>query len=159
MHLQYDTLQLQHCYMFLPYQPELLKVGSLAIESPCSSKEVQENVVCLVVLCSLWRYKVKVFASLCTLLYPKSNRLWKEKCWNKFRYSYIQCLFFSDNMITLENITTCSWNDSAQLRILEKFAPDKNQNIIVQITPQILYKTFFTPFFPAVVLPSNCVLQ
>ena len=67
----------------------LEKLGFLVNKSLCSSKQVQENVVCLVIFCFLLLYKVKVFPSLCT----KSNRLWKEKCWNKFRYSYIQYFF------------------------------------------------------------------
>ena len=71
--------------------PRLEKLGFLVSKSMCCSQQVQENVVCLIILCSLWCYEVKVFASPCTSLCTKSNRLWKEKCWNKFRYSYIQC--------------------------------------------------------------------
>ena len=158
MHLQYDILQLQLLHVS-PIPARAVKSRFSGDRKSVLLKPSSGDIICLVVLCSLWRYKVKLFASLCNLLHTKSNRLWKEKYWNKFRYSYIQCLVFSDNIIIPENITTCSWNDCAQLRILEKFAPYKNQNIIVQITSQILYKTFFTPFFAAVVLPSNCVLH
>ena len=35
--------------------------------SPYSSDQDQENIVHLLILCSFWHYKVKVFASLCTL--------------------------------------------------------------------------------------------
>ena len=70
----------------------LEKLGFLVNQSPYSWNQVQENVVRLKILyLLLWlaTYKVKVFASPCT----KSNRLWKEKCWTKFRYSYIQYFF------------------------------------------------------------------
>ena len=70
----------------------LEKLGFLVNESPSSSKQVQENFVHPIILyLLLWpvTYKVKVFVSPCT----KSNRSWKEKCWNKFRYSYIQYFF------------------------------------------------------------------
>ena len=116
----------------------LEKLGFLGNESSCSSKQVEGNVVRLIILRFLWRYELKMFASPFTSLCTKSNRLWKENCWNKFRYSYIQCFFFSDSIITLENITTCSLNDSNYLRILKKFALDKNQKVNVQITSQIL---------------------
>ena len=69
----------------------LEELGFLVNESPCSSKQVQENIVRLVIFCSSWRYEVKVFTSPCTSLCNKSNRLGKEKCWNKIRYGYIQC--------------------------------------------------------------------
>ena len=89
----------------------LEKLGFLVNKNLCSSNQVQENVMCLVIFCFLLCYEVKVFPSPCTSLCIKSNRLWKEKCWNKFRYSYIQYFFFSDSIITLENITTCFWKD------------------------------------------------
>ena len=36
----------------------LEKLGFLVHESLCSSKQVQENVVCLIILCTLWLYVV-----------------------------------------------------------------------------------------------------
>ena len=57
----------------------LEKLGLLVHESPCSSKQVQEKVVCLVILCTLWFfYEIHVFTSLCTLC-TKWNMLWKDE--------------------------------------------------------------------------------
>ena len=91
--------------------------------------------------------------SLCTSLCTKSNRLWKEKCWNKFRYSYIQCFFLWQYNYTWEHhhlFLEWLW----VLRILKKFVLDKNQKINVHIMSQILEKTFLTFSFAAVVLSS-----
>ena len=54
------------------------KLGLLVNKNLCSSKQVQENVVCLVIFCFLLCYKVKVIPSPCISLCTKSNRLWKE---------------------------------------------------------------------------------
>ena len=51
----------------------LEKLGFLVHESPCSSKQVQENVVRLVTLCTLWLYMIHVFALSCTSSCTKSN--------------------------------------------------------------------------------------
>ena len=56
----------------------LEKLGFLVNKNLWSSKQVQENVVCLVIFCFLLPYKVKVFPSPGTSLCTKSNRLWKE---------------------------------------------------------------------------------
>ena len=88
----------------------LEKLGFLVNKSLCSSKQVQENVVCLVIFCFLLRYKVKVFPSPCTSLCTKSNRLWKENVEINLGTA-IFSIFFSDSIITLENITTCFWKD------------------------------------------------
>ena len=85
-----SILKLWHCRNY----SGLKKLGFLVNESPCFLNQVQENVVRLAILCSLWRYEVQVFASPCTSVCTKWKRLWKEKCWNKFRYSCIQCFFF-----------------------------------------------------------------
>ena len=45
----------------------LEKLGFYVHESRCFSNQVQKNVVHLVILCSLSLYKVRVFASSCTL--------------------------------------------------------------------------------------------
>ena len=64
---------------FLPliFPTWLEKLGFLVNEEVlCSSKQVQENVVHLIILYSLTcEVQSKVFSSPCT----KSNRLWKEK--------------------------------------------------------------------------------
>ena len=88
----------------------LEKLGFLVNQTLCSSKQVQEHVVPLVILCS-WRYEVQVFASPCTSPCTKWNRLCKEKCLNKFKYSVFSVFLFSDSIILVENVTTCSWND------------------------------------------------
>ena len=67
----------------------------LVHESPCSSQKVQENVVHHVISGSSWPYEVHLFASWCNLSWTKWNRLCKNKYWNKFRYSRIQCFFIS----------------------------------------------------------------
>ena len=61
------------------YGPGLKKLAFLVHESPCSSKQVQENVVHLVILCTLWLYKVHVFTSSCTSSFTKWNMLWKDE--------------------------------------------------------------------------------
>ena len=48
-------------------------------ESPCSWKQVQENVVRLVILWTLWLCKVHMFHSSCTLSCTRWNMLWKDK--------------------------------------------------------------------------------
>ena len=57
----------------------LEKLGFLVHKSPCSSKQVQENVVHLVILCTLWLYEVHVFTSSCTSPCTKWNMLWKDE--------------------------------------------------------------------------------
>ena len=59
--------------------PMVGKIGFLVHESLCSSKQVQENIVQLVTLCTLWLYEVHVFASSCTLSCTKWNMLWKDQ--------------------------------------------------------------------------------
>ena len=56
----------------------LEKLGFLVYKSLCSSNQVQENVH-LIILCSLSLYKVHVFATSCTSLCTKWNRLWKDR--------------------------------------------------------------------------------
>ena len=63
----------------------------------------------------------------------KWNRLQKDKSLNKFRCSYVKCFFsFFGSKVTLENITSCSWNDYEEDS--QKFALDINQEIYVQIS-------------------------
>ena len=88
----------------------LEKLGFLVNKNLCSSKQVQENVVCLVIFCFLLCYKVKVIPSPCISLCTKSNRLWKENVEINLGTA-IFSIFFSDSIITLENITTCFWKD------------------------------------------------
>ena len=57
----------------------LEKLGFLVHESPCSLKQVQENVVRLVILCTLWLYEVHVFASSRTSPCTKWNMLQKDE--------------------------------------------------------------------------------
>ena len=68
-------------------------------------------------------------------------------------------VFFSDSISRIQNITTCSWNDCEQIRILKKFVLDKNQKINVQITLQILQKTFFDSLLRSCSVALICVLQ
>ena len=92
----------------------LEKLGFLMNESLCSLKQVQENVVCLVIFCFLQRYKIKVLASQCTSLCIKSNRCGKknvEMHSGTATWWAIFCIFFSDSIIIFENITTCFWNN------------------------------------------------
>ena len=135
-HFMVQKLKLQHASQ-LVWKQHIWNIQNflhlfLVNESPCSSKKVQENVVLMVILCCLWRYKVKFFVSLCT----KSNRLWKEICWNKLRSA-----IFSDFSLWQYNYTwehyhlfleDCEW-----LRILKKFALDINQKIGVKIRLKI----------------------
>ena len=63
------TLFWQYCPNEIPEKHKLTgleKLGFLVHKSLCSSKQVQENVVCLVILCTLRLYKVHAFTSLCT---------------------------------------------------------------------------------------------
>ena len=93
--------------IFLPFavilHTGLEKLGFPVNESSCSSKQVQGNIVRLIILRSLWRYEVKVLTSPFTSLCTKSDRLWKEKCWNKVRYRYIQCFFLWQYNYTWEH--------------------------------------------------------
>ena len=57
----------------------LEKLGFLVHESPCSSKQVQENVVRLKILFTLWLFEVHVFTSLCTSSCTKWSILWKDE--------------------------------------------------------------------------------
>ena len=62
------TLFWQYCPNEIPEKHKLTgleKLGFLVHKSLCSSKQVQENVVCLVILCTLRLYKVHAFTSLC----------------------------------------------------------------------------------------------
>ena len=61
----------------------LEKLGFLVHESPCSSKQVQENVLRFVILCFSWPYEEHIFTS----------SLSKGKYWNRFKYSCIQRFF------------------------------------------------------------------
>ena len=65
-------------------------------------------------------------------------------------YSRIQCFFLWQYIITLEKITTCSWNDCKYLRILKKFTLDKNQKIMCRSRCKVIEKTFLTPSVAAV---------
>ena len=128
------------------------KLGFLLNESPWSSKQVQENFVRLVNLCSLWHYEVKV--SHCVphcapnqIDYGKKNVeinsgtaifsvffLWQYNYTSEHHHLFLEWLWV--------------------LRILKKFVLDKNQKINVHIMSQILEKTFLTFSFAAVVLSS-----
>ena len=62
----------------------------LVHESPCSSKQVQESVVRLVISCTLWLYEVHVFASSCTSSCTKWNMLWKDEAMQYFAISSLK---------------------------------------------------------------------
>ena len=57
----------------------LEKLDFLVHESPCSSKQVQENVARLKILFTLWLFEVQVFTSLCSSSCTKWNILWKDE--------------------------------------------------------------------------------
>ena len=64
------------CFLFCP-KSEIIQRNSgleklefLVQESPCSSKQVQENIVHLIILCSSWPYEVHMFTSSCTRHFP-----------------------------------------------------------------------------------------
>ena len=122
-------------------------------ESLCSSKQVQENVVHLIISCSLWHYEVKVFAWPCTSLWTKSNRLWKGKCWNKFRYSYIQCCFFFlwQHNYTLENHMFLEWL-WLWVGFLRNLHLIKSKRSIFWSSCKFYRKLFLTTSFAAAVL-------
>ena len=57
----------------------LEKLDFLVHESPCSSKQVQENVARLKILFTLWLFEVQVFTSSCSSSCTKWNILWKDE--------------------------------------------------------------------------------
>ena len=54
-------------------------LGFLVHESPCSSKQVQENVVRLKILCTLQFFEVHKVTTSCTSSCTKLNILWKDE--------------------------------------------------------------------------------
>ena len=57
------------------------------------------------------------------LSWTKSNRLCKNKYWNKFRCSCIQ----------LEHVITCSWNDCEKFRILRNLSLIKTKKSVLRL--------------------------
>ena len=88
---------------------ELEKLGFLVNKNLCSSKQVQENVVCLAIFCSLLHYKVKVFP--CVPHCAPNHIDYGKKNVEINSGTAIFSIFFSDSIITLEKITTCFWKD------------------------------------------------
>ena len=64
---------------FISGLPGLEKLGFLEHESPCSSKQVKENIVHPKILCTLQLLEVQMFSSLCTSSLTKWNILWKDE--------------------------------------------------------------------------------
>ena len=71
----------------------LEKLGFLVHESLCSSKQLQENVVHLIILCTLWLYEVHVFVSSHTSSCTKWNMLPKD-VWNMLPSNTVICCNF-----------------------------------------------------------------
>ena len=60
--------------MMIPME-RMEKLGFLVHESPCSWKQVQENVVRLVILCTLWLYEVHAFLLIVYLVPSRQLRV------------------------------------------------------------------------------------
>ena len=87
----------------------LEKLGFLVNKSLCSSKQVQENVVCIVIFCFLLCYKVKVFP--CVPHCAPNHIDYGKKSVEINSGTAIFSIFFSGSIITLEKFTTCFWKD------------------------------------------------
>ena len=61
----------------------------------------------------MWHWAVHVFASSCSSPCIKWNRLWKDKCWNKFKYSCIH----QNNLIDMERGIKKHWCSSSLLTL------------------------------------------
>ena len=95
------------------------KFGFLVHENPCSSKQVQENVVRLVILCPSQPYEVHMFTSSCTWSWSKWNRLSKGKYWKNSSTAISSVFFsFSDSVIASWERHHSFLEDCEELRIL-----------------------------------------
>ena len=110
------------------------KLDFLVHESPCSPKQVHKNVVCLIILCSSWPYKVHMSNFLCNCSWSTWNRLSKGNYWNKFRYSCILYFFsFSYSVITNWECHHLFLEDCEQLRILINFCLIKTKRSVFRL--------------------------
>ena len=60
------------------------KLGLLVHESQFSLKQVQENIVPLIILCNLWLNEVHMFVSSCTSSCTKWNMLWEDAAMQQY---------------------------------------------------------------------------
>ena len=77
-------------------------LGYLSLTSRHETDKMRMNVVCFIILCTVWCSEVLVVALLCALPCTKWNRLRECKCWKKFRYNYTGILIHKNDLIDID---------------------------------------------------------